>query len=766
MLAHPDAAAVAGLALLPFVLMARALLPGRVLSPADFVLTFPPWAAIAPGLRAANSVLVDVALLFQPALVYAAGELRAGRFPLWNPHEFTGAPFFANPQTALLFPPNWLAFALPLPLGLTLAAILKLSIAGVGTYWFLRELGIRPLAALVGGLAYQLDGMLVTWLGWSTANVMAVLPLLFASAERLRRRGGGRSVAALAGAVALVLVAGYPQIALQGLLATGVWVLYRARGAGAAFVLKSAAGAGLGASLAAVHLLPFAEYLRQSSVYQYRAVWLPDLSPPLRTALALLMPYYYGHPPGSGGSAFWGYWNFNEISLSVGLVPWVAVPVALAVAWTRTGTKVFTGLALFGFVMFYGVPVIGPALARLPGLSLVIPHRAGALLAFALAVLCAIGLDAAREVPPARRHRARLALAATVVALLAVAFTALVTDWPTHARLGAGVAAPGRYAVFLVLLTAAAVRTVMLPEALHPRSLLVGLVVIEVASLVQLAATYNPVMSARLLYPPPTPALRFVQAETARDGGRVSLPLPNMAKLYGLSEVSGYDGMTPRRIEQVASPGLDLGLLASGGLSVTAPPTSPVYDLLGIRHVVVAPRAPAPAPHFELEYDGGDARVYRNPRALPRAFVAGAARCLSDEAALRALRDGAIDVRREAALADCDGPDVAGRLAAASATITVSEPARVVIDAAADAPAYLVLTDTAFPGWRAWVNGLERPVRRADHAFRAVAIPPGASRVEFRYRPASVRAGLALTMAAAVIVAVLALRRPGSRVGA
>ena len=38
------------------------------------------------------------------------------------------------------------------------------------------------------------------------------------------------------------------------------------------------------------------------------------------------MPYYYGSPTGRDD---WGEWNFNELSASVGLAPWVLLPVAL-----------------------------------------------------------------------------------------------------------------------------------------------------------------------------------------------------------------------------------------------------------------------------------------------------------------------------------------------------------------------------------------------------------------------------------------------------
>src|SRR2546428_355031 len=72
---HPDAVAVIALTLLPCVIFAHALWPGRVLSPADILMTFPPWASLAPGLLAANPLQSDVAFMFDPWLIYAGAAV-------------------------------------------------------------------------------------------------------------------------------------------------------------------------------------------------------------------------------------------------------------------------------------------------------------------------------------------------------------------------------------------------------------------------------------------------------------------------------------------------------------------------------------------------------------------------------------------------------------------------------------------------------------------------------------------------------------------
>src|SRR5436853_7242416 len=50
----------------------------------------------------------DAFVYFYPQRVYLAQSLLSGRIPLWDPLLFLGAPFLANPQTAVLYPPSWL----------------------------------------------------------------------------------------------------------------------------------------------------------------------------------------------------------------------------------------------------------------------------------------------------------------------------------------------------------------------------------------------------------------------------------------------------------------------------------------------------------------------------------------------------------------------------------------------------------------------------------------------------------------------------------
>jgi acyl transferase domain-containing protein len=65
--------------------------------------------------------------------------------------------------------------------------------------------------------------------------------------------------------------------------------------------------------------------------------------------------------------------------------------------------------------------------------------------------------------------------------------------------------------------------------------------------------------------------------------------------------------------------------------------------------------------------------------------------------------------------------------------------------------------DSYYPGWRAWVDGVRRPVQELD-AVRAVRSSAGRHVIEFRYHPASVYWGLGWTMLGFSIVALLCWR--------
>lgn len=750
-----DVALVLLLVALPFALFASALLPGRVLAPVDVLMTAYPWRALAPNVVPANPLLTDVTYLVHPLLLWGAREIGEGRLPLWNPHVFAGAPYLANPHTAVFFPLTWLVWLLPPALALTLLALLKIAFAGVAMYWCGQVLRLSRGASVVGAVAFMLSGPVVVWLHWPYTTTMAFLPLLVGLVERVRERADLRPVALLALAVAFDLFAGYPQGALWSFLTAGVWALARARGAagGALRCLSCCAGGvAVGMLGAAVQVLPFLEYARESAVVAYREQWMPYLSLPGRAALTFLIPFFFG-----GIRDFRGDWNFNAVTLTVGLVPWIVLPIAFVVAWRATATRTLAGIAVVSAAIVYGVPVIGPALATLPVVGWGQSLRVAPVLSFALAALGAIGVDAITRAESDLRQRAALAVGAVVAILIGIAFAALVLHPELLVRPAGRWGAAQHFLAFVVALTATALATLRWLRRPEERfRWTVALVALQIATLAPVAVSVNVAADASWLYPE-TPVMSPLRAATAADHGRILLGRHNLAMLYRLSDPTGHDGMTPVHLEAIAGPlgtGRTIGNVGSEPLAAGPVFASPAVDVLGVRWFVVPPRAGPPRPDATLRYDAADARVYDNPRAMPRAFLVAAARCVPDDVS-RALVRGGLAWQREVVLTgDCaDAPRGTPGDAMGSASFGHDAANHVMIDVASPAPAYLVLADAWFPGWRATVDGVEQRIFRAHHAFRAVWVPAGQHRVEFRYRPASFTTGALISAVALCAIA-------------
>jgi hypothetical protein len=145
-----------------------------------------------------------VSFLF-PTYRFAAASLRAGTLPLWNPYLYGGAPFLADMQTGLFYPPNLLLFLLfpDFPYrAMEWMAVIHVFLAGLFMFLCLRYMkpgrSLRGPAALLGAVAYMFSDMFVVHFG--NLNLIAVaawLPLVFMFFWRaLRSRSLGLAIGA------------------------------------------------------------------------------------------------------------------------------------------------------------------------------------------------------------------------------------------------------------------------------------------------------------------------------------------------------------------------------------------------------------------------------------------------------------------------------------------------------------------------------------------------------------------------------------------
>ncbi|MCK5615350.1 YfhO family protein, partial [Candidatus Pacearchaeota archaeon] len=130
-------------------------------------------------------------------------------------------------------------------------------------------------------------------------------------------------------------------------------------------------------------------------------------------------------------------------------------------------------------------------------------------------------------------------------------------------------------------------------------------------------------------------------------------------------------------------------------------------------------------------------KLYENKEYLPRAFIVNKAKLVSDEKyVLGYMLKGDFDPSSEVILEEKPGrPDGIDGLPAASnmAKIERYTPNNVVINAELKKDGFLVLSDTYYPAWKVYVDGVEGKIFKANYAFRGVYLARGTHKVEFVY---------------------------------
>jgi hypothetical protein len=688
-------------------LLAGALaLPGGIPSPSATLAALPPWLATGET-AGGNPLLRDVTFQIEPWLIFLRRELRAGRLPFWNPHQFSGAPFWANGQSAPLFPLHLLFAALPLQLGFVLLPWLRVAIGGCGAFLLARELALSRPAAALCAVIFPLSGMLVSFLLFPMGNALALVPWVLLTVERLATGRGGP--AALGLAAGLQLLAGHPETVAHTALLAGLFLLVRGAGGHRVAVwgrfLLGWLGAGL---LAAVQLLPVAFALPETGRWQS----LPGGHPPLAVLLAqplrLVLPQLFGHP---AQDTWWGPFNYSATAVYAGALALPLAGAGLAACRRDRRWLAVAAVTVFSFAAAYHLPGLRDLLHALPVIGRAAHHRLLFGVELGLALLAGQGVDRWLD----GRGRGALAGAGAAGLLLGAAWLTFSGDWAAHglAAEQAGWSAAVVVAGLLLCLS------LLLSQArrwqLSPFLLAV--------TAVDLLAAHGRIHGALPVsrHYPRTGAVEFLAGREGRVAGTGEALRPNAATVYGLADPRGDDLIKPTRSERL------LRRLGSGDPIYFQPITrweSRWLDALAVRWVVTGPAEPPADPAWRLAYRGPDARVYERPSAWPAVRWEGTG---------------------------------------GAAKLESSHPGFWRIAWRSSGPGRLVVAEAWHPGWsvRAGVRG-GRSVPLDPDAGLLLAVPlaPGAGTVELSYRPPGFFLGAGLSAFGALALLFLAWRSP------
>ncbi len=733
----------------------------------------------APLLIGGTVVGQDTAAFFTPMYAFLGDRLRAGELPVWNPYQFAGAPFLADPESGWLYWPAMLLFTLfPVTAAVRLYLLLHLLLAALATYLIGRLIGLSVAGAVVAAGAYELSGVVYGRAVCCPAYIQlaAWLPVAMIGTELALRAGdwprrlGWCWLSAFA--VSQILASWLGQGSYYALLVIGGYVVYRAAEQAVASrrwtatVRPLAAGClivAFGVWLAAAAILPRFEFRAASSLahgYGGALAWAAEL----------------------GG---WGWGDFDNRLLAPGLtfmgggVAICALLGILAARW-RYRAPFFAAMAV-GILMLstaWENPLQWLLTRLLPEFGELHhhwPERAMVVFPLATAMLAGIFVAVLPTLRQIRQAVTLLSLLLPLVLLIAgfvgadvhpiaiagmavVAGAVVLAPRVTHPTARRGL--PGVVGVILMLelLLSGLLATRDAPYGgFHRLDLDTYLAQDGAAAFLDEQRTGVP--SRFFGY---NPVFREIEAEHGEvtyyryhfaEPGTRALLVNNLGTHFALADVQGYN---PLQLQHYVDFMRVLNGVSQEYHGAWVLPTgldSPLVDLLGVRYVVIP--AVAPPDRTEIErlarswpvvYRDADVRVLENPGAFPRAWLVHGVVPGDADTLAKGIADGSLDLRTEAVV-DSAVPNLGPSPdpSAESVTVTHYSPNAMSVQVTADAPALLVTSEVDYPAWQAYVD--DKPVEtvRANVAFRAIAVSPGTHTVEFRYESTALNAGLLLS---------------------
>ncbi len=537
-------------------LWADVLFGGRILLPGEMLRGFAPFGSDA---NAPWTILKwDALAQYTPWRMFAARELAAGRIPLWNPHQFSGAPFVANGQSAVFYPLNVPFWIFDVPRAFGIVACLHSLLAMCGAYFLCVRWQLSRVAALCGATAFGMSGYLISWSALPTLSETASwLPLLILLFERTTdektRSRYLQQLSLFAIALCCALLAGHAQIWAFLVIALALRALFLWRWR----ALQVLAGGVLWAiCLSTLQLLPLLELARlghragaTASAQGWAQIQLNALQP--FDLPSLIVPN-------------WPQWSWSENFGYQGVVTLVLAFIAMgsgvkklrALSW-RSPKFFAMALTLCGLIYGMGLPPTSLAYFYIPGWAQ-LAGAGRALLWWNLgaSLLAAFGIQAlsqllARSRPKDRRLVLSLILVCLVVELGFNAWNNRVTS----AR-----------------------------AEIYPQTALTSWLQKNLKSDERVAFI--------------TPREGWFPSEQWQANGRNHPPgvlPPNGAMVYGLSDVGGYDSLAPRAYRQFINEGegRDVAPLYNGNIVLPAADNAN-FPALKVRYIVTLESQRAP----------------------------------------------------------------------------------------------------------------------------------------------------------------------------
>ena len=720
-----------------------------------------------------------------------------GHVPLWNPEIFGGMPFVAGMHGDVLYPTAWLRLVLPTHVAMNLGFIVHYVLAALFTYLFLRRWRVSWTGAVVGGLTYQLAGVIGTYVspghdGKLFVTAMLPLALLGLTLGIRDRRYEGYALVALA--VGLIMLSPHPQMAQYALLAAGLFTLYLVFGEGSTRSTTprvvalglAAASVVVGVGVSAIQYLPFYAYIpyspRDSSVLHDFA-WSAAYAIPWAHVPELVIPRF------TGESFTGSYWGPNGLKLHSEYLGLLGVALAVVGAMDRERRRMIIWLGAIGllfllvalgsatpfFRLWWEIVPFSKSM-RAPGMALFV-------VAFVTSVLAAFGVDrvatgSARRFAPAALIVGGLVAVLGVSGVLGAIAQSLgsgveaTLGLPQRGAMAATAARTIQASALIAGLALAGVGAATLARQrgkIGPRvwaGVLIALVGTDLWLNVRPFWQYSNVHDELFAGDAIKTHLRSVKRPFRVwdvDAAGLSAVYPGAALMADdISQLYGHHGNEPHSFDVLnARQGSSLSFARAGDPQI--------LNLFAVNYLIVqAEAAPDSLPGFRrvvsnvATSSGAQASLFEREQPIDYArFIPHAAVPLSLAQTPATVLDPAFAIDRVVLLDSAPGivPGAIPNPLSPPSTVVVTvqhwKPGEMRVSLGGGAPAagYVLVSENWDTEWGATVDGRAARVLRGDGTLITVPVPAGAREVVLRYEGRAYARGRLVTILSLIVVA-------------
>jgi hypothetical protein len=777
----------------------------------------------------------DLGLYFIPPRSFWAESIKQGSFPLWNPYQFSGHPFFANPQHGMLYPLSSFFFLFPFDVAFNAIIILHFFLGGLFTYLFLKDLKVNQTGSLISGLIFMLSGYLLSVHSLLTILLSSVwTPLILMFFRRAILKPGFKNEVFSAIFVTLSFLGGGIEIVYGNFFVLLIMVIFLPS-SDIEFVgdkprcYKSFCGIStsrplcavpiywgrirsllivsvLFLFLSAVQLFPFIELFHHSirgngMSYQEATTW--SFAP--KDLLLFFLPDAYGYFLDM--KKYWVSQCWFK-TLYTGGLPFILSAIFFTF---RKDRKLYLALMLFSLFLSLGkcnpfYPFVFKYIPFFSGIRY--PAKFLYIFVLVLSITAGLGFQKLSEYSKdnEKKRLKHLVLVFSLVSGSLLLFSALGHQQVEHFLKLKGIDSPDfnflavnlhhaqRFLFylalfFLLLRVGYEVRWRSWVKVLFPVFLAADLFgnmgfygKEKTEDYFRRAKGLEMISSDRDFFRLFSTAKTISQNATIIIEHPTSLnilkekSLPPMNLLFQLHDIWGIDVIRVKRVD-------DLYKVFTNTPSISA---THLIDLYGVKYITsVTPLEENDK--FELIYarlEGLEGKredllkentikLYKNRTPLPRTWLVRNYKVADSNAILSMMIQKEFRPGQEVLLEEepkwggnislPKTNDEAKPLSRLLQTVDIlsENNNRLILQAKAIENSLLVLSDTYFPGWKAFVDGKETKIYRADYAFRAIPLKAGTHRVEFIYDPISFKLGVGGTLMGIIgcVVIILAPRR-------